>query len=256
MRRPILASLCSRLNLNPFLILPILLLSRREDKGLLSSKREKFWYRLSEKLGIEIAIYGVGDWVHFPAQTSNSGGSFTTDDGEMAPWMMRAIDQRETPWWFHTHPDMPAFFSRGNGEHNDLRGAHDLWDMIRKPFKTIIRGHKNQRVEMTIDARWIRKNPPPAPWVPPPLPVLTAYHPSYLALPGYGHPQYPSAPAWKYNGPGDGLPPYAVPPGLDNEVSYLVQKYGAKSVYEALDQLVYTTYTDRDPKNLQGLAPW
>lgn len=220
---------------------------------MLTARKERFWYNLSQKLGIEIAVYGVGDWVHFPAQTGNSGGSFATDDGEMAPWMMRSLERGETPWWFHTHPDMPAFFSRGNSEHNDLRGAHDLWDMIRKPFKAIIRGHKNQRLEMMIDRKWIRKNPPPAPWVPPLPPAVTTYYPSHLALPWQGHPQYPHP-----NGhlPASHTPPYAVLPGLDNEVSYLVQKYGAKSVYETLDQLVYTTYVDRDPKDMSGFAPW
>jgi hypothetical protein len=50
-------------------------------------------------------------------------------------------------------------------------------------------------------------------------------------------------------------PSYAVPPGLQNEVTYMVQKYGARAVYEALDELVYKTYTDREHGQRRGL-PW
>lgn len=218
---------------------------------MISQKRERFWYSLSQKLGLEIALYGVGDWVHFPAQTSNSGAHFGVDEGEMAPWMVRAIDRTEMPWWFHTHPDMPAFFSRGTSEFNDLRGAHDLWDMIRRPFKAIIRGNKNQRLEMTIDSRWIKKNQAPPPWVPPPPPQIVPYQ-SFVPNSGAGHPQYP------HNGqlPASYTPPYGVSSGLDNEVAYLVQKYGARNVYETLDQLVYVTYTDRQTKIINGVAAW
>lgn len=200
---------------------------------VLTRRQESFWYHVSDKLGIEITLMGVGDWKHLPGQHGTQV-SFGTEDGELAPWMVRAIDnKREMPWWFHTHPNMPAFLSGGVDEYNDVRGAHALWDMIRRPFMAIVAGCKKQRAEVLINKRWIRRHPEPPP---PPKPVIQPYQP-------YG-PNHAMAPIGLVYSNSQ-LPPYAVMPGLDNEVTYLVQKYGARSVYEALDRQVFMAYSDR-----------
>lgn len=191
----------------------------------------------------------MGDWVHLPSQTANTGAHFATDEGEMASWMVKAIDGQEEPWWFHTHPDMPAFMSYGDAAgYNDLRGAHELWDMIRKPFRMIIAGQKNQRVDMRITERWIKKNLlPPAP----PMPKI--FRPVNQHLVRGSTIIHGQGPIIQYP---QNQPANATQIGLENEVRYMIQKWGAQLVYEAMDQIVYQTYVDRDPNAQRFHDAW
>jgi hypothetical protein len=234
----------------------------------MSRRRELWWYKTSEKLGIEITLMGVGDWTYLPGQWGTPV-SFQTEDGETALWMKRSIDRPyDMPWWFHTHPNMSPFIST-----EDVRGAHAMWDMIKKPFRAIIVGRKDQRLEKTINERWIRRHPPTMPQQQRPQRPITQYvqHP-------FGHPStYRYSSMWCHRCGGyDGqhtptceiptLGPATrsyrtdqpllfpvrsssllvpTPPGLRKGLTYLMQKFGAQTVYEEVDQMVTEQYADR-----------
>lgn len=229
---------------------------------MMSRRREKFWYRVSEKLGIEIVVYGVGDWTHLPGQVG-SGTGFGTEDGEMAPWMRRAIDrQHDVPWWFHTHPNMPPFISVV-----DVVGAHELWDMIRRPFRAVVAGMDDRRVEVTVTENWIKQHP--AKPVLPPLLRRTLsmnserpYEVSgfWCGWCGGFDGQHTLACQHVQRSPVTGIP-LALPPliksfttgpailspaaDLREELSLIMQKFGATAVYEEVDRMVTEEYADR-----------
>ena len=244
---------------------------------MLSRRRELWWYKTSVKLGIEITLMGVGKWVYLPGQWGTPV-SFQTEEGETALWMKRSIDKpRDTPWWFHTHPNMSAFISS-----TDISGAHAMWEMIRKPFLAIVAGRDDQRLEKTITEKWIRRHPKPKP--------VLAPLPTTVVQPGHQTLRYYHSSMWcQQCGGYDGqhkptcelagrrpllaarsyvsdqsllfpartssliVPP---PPGLRKGITYLMEKFGAQTVYEEIDQMVTEQFADRRLAKIEEENMW
>src|SRR5437899_319987 len=91
----------------------------------LNSLEEVALYDLSDHLGVEIYVLGVGEDMFLPRQQS-APCAVHTEKGATAEWMEAAITrQTDNLWWTHTHPSMGAFFSQ-----TDVSEAHALWEKI------------------------------------------------------------------------------------------------------------------------------
>lgn len=113
-------------------------------------------YELSDRLGVEIYLLGVGDRIFLPHQQATPFSTETIpQDTIMVEWVVEALERTDQEvWWLHTHPGMPAFFSK-----RDVLGAHNLWDAVGRPFRAVVLGAEGQRYEVIIDEDWVEKNP-------------------------------------------------------------------------------------------------
>jgi hypothetical protein len=125
-------------------------------------------YTLSDRLSVEIYVLGVGEESFLPKQRSMPSNVWTVPNApEMAEWMEAAITRpTDRLWWTHTHPGMGAFFSS-----IDVDGAHELFDMVRRPIEATVLGQNEARHEELIDEDWLKKHPkvvryqqPYSPW--------------------------------------------------------------------------------------------
>ena len=115
-------------------------------------RREDVLYALSERLGVEVYLVGVGDRVFLPRQLGTIA-SVATDGQTMAQWVIACIEHPdEMPWWMHTHPGATAWFSP-----TDEEGARRLYEAVRRPIRAIVLG-KNSRHEELITARWVARH--------------------------------------------------------------------------------------------------
>lgn len=207
---------------------------------MLNNLEEAAIYELSDTLGVEVYIVGVGDQVFIPKQQS-SPAHVATREGGLAEWMMACLDNPdEIPWWLHTHPGMPAFFSL-----TDEDGARELWEAIRKPFFAFVLGENGERHEELIDEAWIAAHPRravvPLKWITSPyqkglhdvLPDLWGEWPEGLAQPGLSQPTSADS-------------------TLD-DIAYLVYRDGWDAVLEAVAQLRLSGDPEDAARDLVGL---
>ena len=126
----------------------------------MNSIEEATLYDLSDHLGVEIYVLGVGEDMFLPRQQS-APCTVHTEKGATAEWMEAAITRpADNLWWTHTHPSMGAFFSQ-----QDVSGAHALWEMVCRPIHATVLGKDAAKHEETIDETWIAQHPalPPLP---------------------------------------------------------------------------------------------
>lgn len=185
---------------------------------MMTAEQESRLYLLSETLDVEIYVVGVGDKTFVPAQSS-APVSTSTKDGALSEWVIACLDgPEEVPWWTHTHPAMDAFFSV-----TDVRGAHNLWEAIRRPIQATVLGHKQARHSETIDAEWVSENPKPES----PLAGYVLERPQFEWGDEDGWSFDLQTNTWRRAGSGE-------TPSLAVSVVELVQQYGWQEVLEVV----------------------
>lgn len=202
---------------------------------MIGRRQEKFWFHLSRQLGIELCLVGVGKKKFIPEQ-DGTAAAFETRDTGLAEWQVAAIDRPdEQAWWVHTHPTMNAFISS-----DDVYGAHVMYDLIRRPFTAVVLGKYGSKFVEQITQQWLTKNPCPKEVLAQPASqVVTFRHPFYLP------PYRQQAALW--------MPPHRSPEDtLKWSIAYMIQKYGATTLYDELDRQVQVTYSDRKEQT----NPW